>query len=245
MSRENRGLPERLDVLLLLLAATAGGMDAISYLLAHVFPANMTGNTVVLGLYLAHGDFAATQRAAIVLGGYLLGAAAGMLLTGPGHTERVWTAGVTRAVAAEAVVLGLIDGLRHVAGPTPDDATVHALIALSGVAMGMQSAAVLHLDVRGVSTTYITGTLTNLVGGVVDRLRSPAPPKAGSASPKAPPHPGLLALVWVVYLASAAATGFLATRRPVAAPLVPLGLVVAVTAAGAARHGPGRTARAA
>ena len=43
-------------------------------------------------------------------------------------------------------------------------------IGLSGLGMGMQSAAVRHLDVPGVATTYITGTLTTLVAGTVDRF---------------------------------------------------------------------------
>jgi len=45
------------NVLLLLLACVAGSVDAVSYVgLGHVFTANMTGNTVLLGLALGHAE---------------------------------------------------------------------------------------------------------------------------------------------------------------------------------------------
>jgi len=45
------------NMLLLLLACAAGAIDAISYLgLGRVFTANMTGNTVLLGLALVQAD---------------------------------------------------------------------------------------------------------------------------------------------------------------------------------------------
>ena len=46
------------SALVLLLAWTAGSMDAISYITAHVLPANMTGNTVLPGLGLGLGNLA-------------------------------------------------------------------------------------------------------------------------------------------------------------------------------------------
>ena len=41
------------------------------------------------------------------------------------------------------------------------------LVGVSALAMGLQSGAVARLGVRGVSTTYITGTLVGLIGGLV------------------------------------------------------------------------------
>ena len=69
------------DVRLLVLAASAGSADAWSYFgLGHAFVANMTGNTVMLGLavFQDHGDM---LHPAIALGCYAGGAMLGSLLT--------------------------------------------------------------------------------------------------------------------------------------------------------------------
>jgi uncharacterized membrane protein YoaK (UPF0700 family) len=44
--------PEVTDTTVLLFTWAAGAVDALMYLSAHVFTANMTGNTVLLGLSL-------------------------------------------------------------------------------------------------------------------------------------------------------------------------------------------------
>jgi uncharacterized membrane protein YoaK (UPF0700 family) len=63
------------DILVLLLAFTAGCVDAISYLdLGNIFTANMTGNTVLLGLSLVQAQWLAAGRSAVALAAYLAGA---------------------------------------------------------------------------------------------------------------------------------------------------------------------------
>jgi uncharacterized membrane protein YoaK (UPF0700 family) len=53
-SRDSWAERHRRDILLLVLTWAAGSVDAISFLaLGRVFTANMTGNTVLLGLHLA------------------------------------------------------------------------------------------------------------------------------------------------------------------------------------------------
>ena len=62
---------------MLALAFAAGYIDAISYLgLSRVFTANMTGNTVLLGIALAQLDGDAAARSGLALAGFLAGAAA-------------------------------------------------------------------------------------------------------------------------------------------------------------------------
>src|SRR5689334_11346849 len=59
------------------LTCTAACTDAVSYLgLGHVFPANMTGNTVLLGLGAATRDWTAVAGSAVALGAYVLAAVA-------------------------------------------------------------------------------------------------------------------------------------------------------------------------
>jgi uncharacterized membrane protein YoaK (UPF0700 family) len=67
------------DVWLLGLALAGGALDATSYVgLGKVFTANMTGNTVLLAVALARGSGADAARSAMALGGFCIGAAAGV-----------------------------------------------------------------------------------------------------------------------------------------------------------------------
>ena len=64
----------RRDSLVLLLAWAAGSVDAIGFLgLGHVFTANMTGNTVLLGLSLGEGRSLAALANVTALSGFILG----------------------------------------------------------------------------------------------------------------------------------------------------------------------------
>ena len=54
--------------LVLLLACVAGSVDAVSYMgLGHVFTANMTGNTVLLGMALGQAESQAVARSSLAL----------------------------------------------------------------------------------------------------------------------------------------------------------------------------------
>ena len=74
--RTPTGSVARRNKLLLLLTCAAGYVDAVSYLqLGHVFTANMTGNTVLLGLSLIERNAPAAVRSGLAVGGFLAGAA--------------------------------------------------------------------------------------------------------------------------------------------------------------------------
>jgi uncharacterized membrane protein YoaK (UPF0700 family) len=153
------------DVLLLVLTAAAGWADAISYVgLGRVFTANMTGNLVLLGLAVGHVEASGAERSAAAFAGFVAGGLLGSALTrdaggGP------WPPRVTVVLGIEAVVL-VAFAARWWAGAERSRAGLDALIGLSAVGMGAQSAAVRRLAVSGVATTYVTGTLTNLVAGL-------------------------------------------------------------------------------
>ena len=145
----------RVDPALLLLSATAASTDALSYLgLGHVFPANMTGNTVLLGVGLAGPDRSSAARSAVALGGFAFGVVVVTLLS---RLRAVAARGVAMLLGAEwAAVLAAAIWWCAV-GDHPRGATRFGLIVLVSVAMGAQSAVISQLDV-GVTTTYITGT---------------------------------------------------------------------------------------
>jgi uncharacterized membrane protein YoaK (UPF0700 family) len=149
------------DLLLLALTAAAGWIDAISYAaLGHVFTANMTGNLVLLGLAVAQVEAAAVERSAVALGGFVAGALVASALTGGALAGR-WPARVTVALGAEAAVLVAFGALWGTGASALD-----VLIALAALGMGAQSAAVRRLAVPGVTTTFVTGTLTALMAGL-------------------------------------------------------------------------------
>ena len=151
------------NALLVLLTAASGAVDAISFLgLGQVFTAVMTGNMVFLGLAIGRGAFGSAARSAASIPGYALGVALGTRLTaraGPG----VWPRVVSRALKVEFTIEVVLLAAWITAGGTPGSGVDIALIVLSAIAMGTQSAAVRILDVPSLSTTYLTGTLTWLV----------------------------------------------------------------------------------
>jgi uncharacterized membrane protein YoaK (UPF0700 family) len=145
---------------LLALTALAAATDAVSYLgLSKVFPANMTGNTVLLAIGLVAGTPADAARSAAALGGFVLGAAVAGSLSGAkrwDHATQAWLAVESALLLAAAIWWAQL-------GLHPVGAARYGLIGLVSGAMGIQSATVSHLDV-GVSTTYITGTWTAVSG---------------------------------------------------------------------------------
>jgi uncharacterized membrane protein YoaK (UPF0700 family) len=179
----------RKSSILLALAVAAGIVDAATYLgLGRVFTANMTGNTVLLGVALARGTGADAARAATALGGFCLGAAGGVAVVGlaPG-----WPRRAAPVFALESVALAALLGLWAAIGA---QSVRYWLIAISGIAMGAQSAAVRSSDVRGVNTTYMTSTLLNAVARMVLRARGTREPHDG---------PGLPGAAWITYGAGA------------------------------------------
>src|SRR5947209_15890383 len=98
--------PSAKPACLLALALAAGAVDAASYLgLGRVFTANMTGNTVLLGVALARGTGADAARAATALGGFCVGAAAGV---GMAKTAGRWPGRATPAFGLEGVALAAL-----------------------------------------------------------------------------------------------------------------------------------------
>jgi uncharacterized membrane protein YoaK (UPF0700 family) len=156
------------DAMLTSLSLAAGCVDAVGYLaLGQVFVANMTGNTVLLGLAIGQADGRGVLHAGTALAGFVLGVAVGAAIVERGPERAVWTPAVTAALGLEFVILVAFAAGWLLDGSEPSGAAVYLLIGLSALAMGVQSAAVRRLAVADVSTTYITGTLTGLTARMV------------------------------------------------------------------------------
>jgi uncharacterized membrane protein YoaK (UPF0700 family) len=232
------------DGMLVLLACAAGCVDALSYLkLGHVFTANMTGNTVLLGIAFGQLHGLAVLRSLLALLGFGVGVALATVVeqnSGGGH--RIWPLPVTLVLALECVLLWLFAfGVRYAEATGYTATDVRALIALSAVTMGLQSVAGRRLDVSGVTTTYITGTFTGLVSRSVSHLLSRTGWNANSGSApvrrsRARYHLGLLAGVWAGYLAAAVVMALMLTRFSFAAAVIPAALLTLIVATAAARY---------
>jgi uncharacterized membrane protein YoaK (UPF0700 family) len=161
------------DGLLVLLTLTTGAVDASCFLhLGNVFSSVITGNLVLLGVA------AATQSASLAIhsGVALAGYSAGVLIGAPIATRRArggetWPLSVSVTLVAEFCVLAAFSVGWELTGGRPGSTAQVLLIAALAVAMGIQSAAVRQLG--GMSTTYLTGTLTAVVTELVTRDRGP------------------------------------------------------------------------
>ena len=219
--RPQRGSARDLrDPLLICLTFGAGAVDAISFLGLGVFTANMTGNLVLLGVAVGRRAGSDVLRAAVSVVGYTTGVFAASRLVRRNGAPRSWPLGVTVALGVEALAqTGFLAGWLS-AGGRPATALGTVLVAASAFAMGLQSGAVGALRVSGVTTTYVTGTLTGLVAEV------------GSGSPPRPDWTRRVAVL-AALVAGAAGAALLLVGPRRAAPALPLvvTLAVATTAA--------------
>jgi len=232
------------NVLLVMLSLAAGCVDAAGFLgFGEVFVANMTGNTVLLGIAIGQADGQAALRAGTALAGFVCGVAAGAVMVGRERESDVWPKAVTVALAIELAVLAAFAGGWLFAGSEPSRGVTLLLISLSSLAMGVQSSAVRHLGVPGVATTYITGTLTNLTEGAIDWVRTFRSPKTSggngeeTSEPPPPSTRGLLpADVWLAYGAGAVVGGGAQLLWWPMAVLFPAGIVATVVCIAAVRR---------
>lgn len=200
---------------LLALAVAAGSVDAISYLgLAHAFPANMTGNTVLLALSLARGPDAHTLPAAVSLAGFSLGVLAGACTI---DRHRRWPDGARSALAAHTLLLLAIALWWALGGPLTAPAR-DVMLGAAGLAMGLQSVSVLAAGAGGVATTYVTGTLTRALARLTVRFRDPGE-DAGNGRLR---H--LAQLDWLLYGVGAFCGGLLALHAAAEAFFLPAAL---------------------
>ena len=152
-----------LPVLLLVLTAATGVIDAVSLLaLGRVFVANMTGNVVFLGMALANAPGFSLAASLAALAGFLLGgfAGGGVVRRRGGHRGRL----LRDMAAAELVLVAAALVLTAI---TPTAAVVAVVVAaLLAIAMGLQNTAARQLAVPDLTTTVLTMTLTGIAADI-------------------------------------------------------------------------------
>jgi uncharacterized membrane protein YoaK (UPF0700 family) len=232
------------DVLLLILAVAAGSADGWSYFgLGHAFVANMTGNTVLLGTAIFLERDLLHPFIAIV--SYALGAALAAFLTRKVRQGSTWPRAVSSTLLLEAAILvaaavewAVVCRTGAKPGTTPG---LNILLAGVGFAIGLQSGAMLQLKVPGVVTTYITGTWTNLLSGLV-RFATRGRKRPEGQRIEYEERLLMQGGVLVAYFLSAIATGLLFREARPAAGMLPAASVLAAVVYSLGRGG-GETAQ--
>jgi uncharacterized membrane protein YoaK (UPF0700 family) len=155
---------EPLPVLLLVLTTTTGLLDTVSFLgLGRVFTANMTGNVVFLGFALGGAPGIAVPSSLAAIGAFLGGAALGGRIgkSFSGQQFRKWF--LTVALIESALLIGA--GLLALGFDVQSQTTafqLYAVIVLTAVAMGLRNATVRQMNVKDLTTTVLTLTLTGI-----------------------------------------------------------------------------------
>jgi uncharacterized membrane protein YoaK (UPF0700 family) len=181
------------------LGAVAGFIDAVSFSsLFAVFPANQSGNAVLLGVGIGDTSATAAWRPAAAMVGFAVGVLVAVTARRSGRVPaptRVLVAVELVLVVVVAVAVGpLLDVDRLLGGLQGA-----VLLVVTSVAMGVQTEVIrVHAGVS-LSTTYQTGALTTIAEDVsrTASRRGPADAHLGGAI-------GVLATVLVGYIAGAA-----------------------------------------
>lgn len=209
------------------LSIGAGATDAMAIIrLGTVFASVMTGNLVLLGVSLSRRDAAMAIHAGAAVGGYVVGVAAGAVVIGavrkragePGEgAGSRWPHRARTALGLELALLLLLAVGWEASGGRPALGLTYALVPAAAAAMGVQSAVARSAPGVELATTYMTGTLTEVVSGLVAATARSGAGATGGAT-------GLLQLCGLVVGACAGA--LLVIEVPRAAPVVALVAVV-------------------
>jgi uncharacterized membrane protein YoaK (UPF0700 family) len=146
---------------LLLLTASTGAIDAVSYLsLDKVFTGNMTGNVLFIGFALVGVAGIPLLNNVIALLGFIVGSIVSGRLVGRGHKEKLPISSAWVLIVGGVIAIGL--GVYWVvAGELPHLAILATTFLLAAV-MGAQVSAVKPVGNSDITTIVVTNTLANL-----------------------------------------------------------------------------------
>ncbi|GII87021.1 hypothetical protein Ssi03_50110 [Sphaerisporangium siamense] len=160
--------PRTRDTLLVLLTVVSGVVDVVGFVgLDRVFTANMTGNIVLFGLAAGEGAGGEMVRCGLAVLAFAAGLLAGFRIARSPARDELWPRRVTWALVADLALQVVFLAWWAGTGARPGPWAEVGLIVLSSAAMGIQTAAARQLNAYGITTTFVTGTLTSLCGGLV------------------------------------------------------------------------------
>jgi uncharacterized membrane protein YoaK (UPF0700 family) len=166
VARGRAGILGEQAAVALLLALVGGLVDGVGYvLLAHLFTAHMSGNSIAMAVHAGEGSWHQAFHRAFPIPLFFLG-----VIFGAALSEMLVRRGVRSSFAAslglEALLLTLFmvygKSALHGTGFEPATGSLfYLLAALPALAIGLQNATLRRVGGSGVRTTYITGMLTN------------------------------------------------------------------------------------
>ena len=166
--------PRGKQTIALSLTVIGGFVDAVGYIaLFQVFTANMSGNSVHVGMFLGRLDLADLARPVCAILAYVLGVTITrivMEIAARSDFQRIASFTLTAealllllfARATPAMHLGTMVDLHSPA--------YFSLVALLAFAMGVQTGTLTHIGLLTVYTTFVTGTLTKFSESLVRSL---------------------------------------------------------------------------
>jgi uncharacterized membrane protein YoaK (UPF0700 family) len=221
------------------LTVVGGFVDAVGYIaLFEVFTANMSGNSIHVGMYLSGRSWMELLRPFCAIVAYVTG----MLLTriavgiaGRKGIQRI--AAFTFAVEALLLLAFAHATPRMHLGQIADlhSPTYFMLVALLAFAMGVQTATLTHIGALTVYTTFVTGTLTKMTESVTrvlfwihDELKTATLSQIAKRAPAQQDlrDAALLSATWTVYVLGAALGAFVKTRWELRALYLPAAVLV-------------------
>lgn len=219
------------------LSFVGGMVDGVGYLsLGHLFIGFMSGNSIKLGLQLGRGQWHEALRFLLPIAMFLFGVILGGLLFELAHRRRVRSP-VALLLGIETLSLAAYIACSHwlmpsgrLASPQQISFGFVLLVALLTLAMGLQTAALQHIGSHSVHTTFVTGMLTDLARQTATYLlRSMAKPVGDQGwlpEKIQPAWSWLLAEIWIVYVAGAAAGAYGLGRVSVKVLFIPILLLI-------------------
>jgi uncharacterized membrane protein YoaK (UPF0700 family) len=234
----------RFILIALLLAVVGGGVDAVLVLSYGVLTAAQTGNTIFLAVAVSERHVANAVLSATSLVGFVVGVGIGEVMMIARDLSASTARRIGLALAVELITLAILVVVWKFAGAAEASSrTSFFVVAFAAIAMGIQTAAGLRLNV-GPVTTYVTGTLTTLTIDVIH------PPASGAQ----PPRPGLLsgkrpliyAISWIFYFAGALLTGAIdiaLSRIALLLPMVAIMVAIVIALSGNGEQGTGNGER--
>jgi uncharacterized membrane protein YoaK (UPF0700 family) len=162
--------PRTLSAVTIVLTAAAGAIDVVTYFAFNqVFASTMTGNLVMLGLGLGQGDVGQIVDNLCAIAGYCGGLVLGTVFCGLMMRRYPWRSAVGATLTFELALLLALGAFWYgVDGGQLVQWKVVVLVLGAGLAMGVQAAAMRYIGPAGTPTSFLSGTVTNWVSGLVE-----------------------------------------------------------------------------
>ncbi len=132
----------------------AGWADAVGYLQAKTFAAQVTGNVVLLGIALAHRAWSESGRLLLVIAAFVAGMVMVLLIS---RSEAGRRAGVLACAAGMAAIA--------VSG------ALSPLMPLLSACLGGQNSSMQRFRGQSINTSFVSGDLQKFATALVKRLR--------------------------------------------------------------------------